>query len=55
MNTPKNDRVRQQMAIVAGVFGFAGIARDAAWIAKVLVVVFIVLFLVSLVMGRRAP
>jgi uncharacterized membrane protein YtjA (UPF0391 family) len=43
------------LALVASVLGFGGIAGDAAWIARVLLVIFVVMFLVSLVMGRRAP
>jgi uncharacterized membrane protein YtjA (UPF0391 family) len=43
------------VALVAAVFGFGGIAGDAAWIGKLLLVVFIILALVSLVMGRRVP
>jgi uncharacterized membrane protein YtjA (UPF0391 family) len=45
------------IALVAAVFGFGGIAVEAAWIAKVLFVVFLVLFLVSLLTGavRRPP
>ena len=38
-------------AIIAAVFGFGGVAADAAWIAKILFVVFLILFLVSLVFG----
>jgi uncharacterized membrane protein YtjA (UPF0391 family) len=41
------------IAIVAAVFGFGGIAGDAAWIAKILLVVFLILFVLSFVMGRR--
>jgi uncharacterized membrane protein YtjA (UPF0391 family) len=41
------------IAIVAAVFGFGGIAGDAAWIGKILLVVFLILAIVSLVMGRR--
>jgi uncharacterized membrane protein YtjA (UPF0391 family) len=37
------------IAILAGVFGFGGIAIASAGIAKILFFVFIVLFLVSLV------
>jgi uncharacterized membrane protein YtjA (UPF0391 family) len=37
------------------VFGFGGIAGEAAWIAKVPFVVFVILFMVSLIMGRRGP
>jgi len=45
------------IALIAAVFGFGGIAIEAAWIAKVLFVVFLVLFLVSLLTGavRRPP
>jgi uncharacterized membrane protein YtjA (UPF0391 family) len=41
------------IAIVAAVFGFGGLAGEAAWIAKVLLFVFLVLFVVSLLFGRR--
>jgi uncharacterized membrane protein YtjA (UPF0391 family) len=43
------------VAIIAAVFGFGGVAADAAWIAKILCFVFLVLFVVSLIMGRGAP
>jgi uncharacterized membrane protein YtjA (UPF0391 family) len=45
------------VALIAAVFGFTGIAADAAWIAQVLFVVFLVLFLVSALTGavRRPP
>ncbi len=43
------------VAIVAAVFGFGGIAGDAAWVGKVLLVVFIILAIVSLLFGRRGP
>jgi uncharacterized membrane protein YtjA (UPF0391 family) len=43
------------LAIVAGFLGFGIIAGTAAWIAKVLFGVFIVLFFVSLLTGRRTP
>jgi uncharacterized membrane protein YtjA (UPF0391 family) len=39
------------VAIIAAVFGFGGIAVGAAAIAKVLFFLFLILFLVSLVMG----
>jgi len=42
------------ISLVAGVLGFFVIAGTAAWIAKILFVAFLVLFLVSLVTGRRA-
>lgn len=41
------------IALVAAVFGFGGIAGEAAWIAKVLVLVFVVLFVISLAMGKK--
>lgn len=45
------------IALIAAVFGFGGIAVEAAAIAKVLFVVFLVLFIVSLLLGRprRGP
>jgi uncharacterized membrane protein YtjA (UPF0391 family) len=43
------------IALIAGVLGFGVVAGTAAWIAKVLFVVFLVLFLVSLLFGRRVP
>jgi uncharacterized membrane protein YtjA (UPF0391 family) len=39
------------VAIVAGIFGFAGVMVAAAGIAKLLFYVFLVLFVVSLAMG----
>lgn len=42
------------IAIIAGVLGFGVIAGTAAMIAKVLFVVFLVLFLASLLRGRSA-
>ena len=41
------------VAIIAAVFGFGGIAGDAAWIGKILLIVFIILAIVSLLMGGR--
>ena len=43
------------VAIVAAVLGFGVIAGTAAWIAKVLFVVFLILFVVSLLRGRGRP
>jgi len=43
------------VVIVTGIFGFAGIAGTATWIAKVLFAVGLVVFLVLLVSGRRPP
>lgn len=39
------------VAIIAGLFGFTGIASGAASIAKTLFFIFLVLFLVSLLFG----
>jgi uncharacterized membrane protein YtjA (UPF0391 family) len=39
------------IAIIAGIFGFGGIAVGAAEIARILLFIFLVIFLVSLVMG----
>ncbi len=41
------------LALVAAVLGFGGLAGDFAYIAKVLLFVFLVLFVVSLIFGRR--
>jgi uncharacterized membrane protein YtjA (UPF0391 family) len=41
------------IAIAAAVFGFGGIAGASAWIAQALLVVFLILFVVSLIFGRR--
>jgi uncharacterized membrane protein YtjA (UPF0391 family) len=43
------------VAIIAGVFGFSGVAGTATGIAKILFVVGLVVFLVLLVTGRRTP
>ena len=45
------------VAIVAAIFGFAGIESAAIEIAKILFFVFIVLFIISLAVGlsRRPP
>lgn len=40
------------IALVAGLFGFTGIAAGAVEIAKILFFIFIVLFVASLVFGR---
>lgn len=42
------------LAIIAGILGFGVIAGTAAWIAKVLFFVFLAIFLISLLTGRRA-
>lgn len=45
------------IALVAALFGFGGIAAGAAEIAKILFFIFLVLFVVSLIVGamRRGP
>ena len=43
------------IALVAAVLGFGGLAGTAVGIAKLLFFVFLVLFVVSLLMGRRTP
>ena len=42
------------VAIIAAIFGFGGIAAGAESIAKVLFFIFIVLFLISLITGRKS-
>jgi uncharacterized membrane protein YtjA (UPF0391 family) len=41
------------IAIIAAIFGFGGIYDAATSIAKILFFIFIVLFLISLILGRR--
>ncbi len=41
------------LALLAGVFGFLALAGTLALIAKVLLFVFLALFVVSLIFGRR--
>ena len=43
------------VALIAAVFGFGGIAASAVGIAKILFFVFLVLAVLALVFGRRAP
>ena len=43
------------VALLAAILGFGGIAGTAVGIAKILFFVFLVLFVVSLLMGRRTP
>ena len=42
------------IALIAALLGFGGVAGAASGIAQILFGVFLVLFVVSLVMGRRA-
>jgi uncharacterized membrane protein YtjA (UPF0391 family) len=41
------------LALVAGVLGFGGLAGDFASIAKILLYIFLALFVISLFIGRR--
>jgi uncharacterized membrane protein YtjA (UPF0391 family) len=41
------------VALIAGALGFIALAGAAAWIAKVCFVLFLVLFLVSLIRGKK--
>lgn len=45
------------VALIAGFFGFWGVEGLAMWFARVLFGVFLILFVISLVLGRapRAP
>lgn len=43
------------IALIAGVLGFTSIMGASAWIAKVCFLLFLVLFVVSLLTGRRTP
>ena len=43
------------VALIAGVLGFWGLEGTAMWIAKVLCVVFLITFVVSLIFGSRSP
>jgi len=43
------------IALIAGILGFGVVAGTAASIAKILFVVFSVLFVNGLIMGRRGP
>jgi uncharacterized membrane protein YtjA (UPF0391 family) len=43
------------IAIIAAIFGFGDIAAGATYIARVLFFIFLVLFVVMLIVGRRGP
>lgn len=42
------------IALIAGAFGFYGLSSTAAEISKFLALIFLVLFVVALVVGRNA-
>jgi uncharacterized membrane protein YtjA (UPF0391 family) len=43
------------IALIAAIFGFGGLAASAVGIAKILFFVFLILAVVSLLLGRRVP
>jgi uncharacterized membrane protein YtjA (UPF0391 family) len=43
------------VAVIAGVLGFGVVEGTAAWIAQALAVVFLILFVIGLLTGRRPP
>jgi len=43
------------LALIAGVLGFGGLSGDLSYIAKIMVFIFLVLFIVSLIFGRTSP
>jgi uncharacterized membrane protein YtjA (UPF0391 family) len=43
------------IALIAGVLGFTSLAGTAIGFAKIIFFVFLVLFVLSFLMGRRAP
>ncbi len=42
------------LALIAGVLGFGGLAGEFTYFAKILLFVFLVLFVISMIFGRRA-
>lgn len=43
------------LALIAGVLGFGSVAGAAVWMAQLLFLVFLVMFVLTLVVGRRPP
>lgn len=43
------------LALIAAFFGFSGFGGDALWVGKLLLIVFLILAVVSMIAGRRAP
>jgi len=43
------------VALIAALFGFTNVAGTSMWAAQILFFVFLVLFVVSLLMGTRSP
>ena len=50
---PRGGEFFAVLALAAGILGFVGLSGTLAWIAKALLLVFVVLFVLSLVFGRR--
>ena len=43
------------IALISALFGFTNLAGTSMWAAQILFFVFLVLFVVSLIFGRRRP
>ncbi len=43
------------LAVIAGAVGFGGIENSATWIAEILFVLFVTLFLIALITSRSPP
>jgi uncharacterized membrane protein YtjA (UPF0391 family) len=41
------------LALLAGLLGFMALSGTLAWIAKALLLVFVVMFVISMIFGRR--
>jgi uncharacterized membrane protein YtjA (UPF0391 family) len=43
------------VGLIAGIFGFWNLEGTAMWVARVLCFLFLIMFVVSLLVGTRAP
>jgi uncharacterized membrane protein YtjA (UPF0391 family) len=43
------------LALISGFFGFSNLEGQLAYFARIMLFIFLVLFVVSLIFGRRAP
>jgi uncharacterized membrane protein YtjA (UPF0391 family) len=43
------------VAVLAGVFGFGGLAGGASWIGQILFILFLALFVATILRGRKPP
>lgn len=43
------------VALVAAVFGFGRLEGQAMWVARILFIIFLALFVVSVITGRKPP